>query len=534
MALLLGVLLMVFLGSLQVLRRVENSRLEQVQGEALAANEALLRKWLELANQPLRRFVQDFAQWPAMGRFMAKPDPGWADQNLRPNLALYEAHAIWVLDANGQPIYSAQEVPGPTLSVPEIALNQTQSAERSFFSESRDGLLEVWCEPVASEKAGGVAGGWLLVARLWNSKHLHALGQLSGSETFLLPLKEPSLPNGSASELRIPLPDQAGRPLRLLVARQTLPDYRTSLARDTLAAYLFLAFGVLLVLALWLGARQWLLKPLETISESLRRDDPALIQVLRQDRTELGRVAQLVESAFSQKAALNREIEEHRRTEEALRESEARLRHALELRARLARDLHDGVIQSIYAAGLGLEGAMTQMDKDSEGALVRLRLCRQSLNEVIREVRGFINGIEPEALHHQGFDQELASLVRTMQALWPVLISVQTAPTSVARLTHTQEMHAIHICRECISNAVRHGNAREIDIRLEETENGMSVLRVRDNGRGFNPSTVSGTGSGLGNLASRARELAGHLQIDSHPGGGAIVAITFPLAPPRT
>ena len=159
MALLLGVLLTVFVGSLQLLRSLESARLEQMQRESLAANETLLRKWLDLASQPLRRFVQDFAQWPDLAGFLAKPDPAWADQNLRPNVAAYEAHAIWVLDAAGQTIYSAQAVPGPPLPAPEAKLDQLTSAERSFFSESRDGLLEVWCEPVVSEKPGGASRG---------------------------------------------------------------------------------------------------------------------------------------------------------------------------------------------------------------------------------------------------------------------------------------------------------------------------------------------------------------------------------------
>jgi signal transduction histidine kinase len=271
------------------------------------------------------------------------------------------------------------------------------------------------------------------------------------------------------------------------------------------------------------------LGPLDSISESLSRNNPAAIAPLLGEKTELGRVAQLVETAFRQKADLGREIEEHRRTEDALRASEARLRQALDLRARLARDLHDGVIQSIYAAGLGLEGAVTQLEKDPEGARVRLQLCRQSLNEVIREVRGFISGIEPEALHHQGFDQELAALVRTMQALWPTLINTQSDPAVVAQLTPTQEMHALQICRESISNAVRHGGARTIEIQLHAHAGG-AVLRIRDNGRGFDPAAQRGAGSGLGNLAARARELGGQLQLESQSGRGTTVAVTFPLA----
>lgn len=528
LALLLGVLLVAFLASLQLLRTSERNRADQLQRESLAANELLLRKWIDLANQPLRRFVQDFSQWDALVAYTLKPDPSWAETNLRPNLAVYEAHALWVFDKNGSLLYSSQANPGPALPPPEPAALRANNPGGSFFAESRDGLLEVWQHPIASPSSGSAPGGWLLLARLWGGKHLAALGQLSEAELLLVPADQPPAKEIVGREIRLPLPGYDGRPVRQLVVRQALTDFSVTLARDTWVAYLFLGFGILVVLALWLAVRQWVLRPLDHIGESLRRNDPALIRSLIGERTELGRIAQLVESSSRQQSTLEREIEDRKRTEDALRDSEARLRHALDLRARLARDLHDGVIQSIYAAGLGLEGAMTQMEKDAKGARERLQLCRQSLNDVIREVRGFISGIEPEALHHQGFDQELTALVRTMQALWPVVINVQTDPKVVTRMTPTLELHALQICRECISNAVRHGGAREINIHLGE-EAGAAFLRVRDNGRGFNPAAPARMGSGLGNLAARARELGGQLNIESRPGGGATFTVTFPL-----
>jgi signal transduction histidine kinase len=522
LALLLGTLLVAFLGCLQILRTVERHQAEALQRESLASSEQLLRKWIELTNQPLRRFVQDFSQWPPLASFAARPDKAWADVNLRPNLGSYEAHALWIVDAAGQLVYSAQINPGPALALPPLG-----PAGGSFFAEGRDGLLEIWQAPIAPP--GTAAAGTLVVARLWGNRHLATLGRLHDAELLLLP-PDAVVGTAPAAEVRLALADAGGRPLRHLVARPSPVIAGDAAGRDAPTAYLFLAFATLVVLALWLAVRFWVLGPLDRIGESLRREDPAPIQPLLRERTELGQVARLVESAFSQKAALGREIEQHRRTEAALRESEARLRNVLELRARLARDLHDGVIQSIYAAGLGLEGAMTQLDKDPEGARVRLQLCRQSLNEVIREVRGFINGIEPEALHHQGFEQELGSLVRTMQALWPVLIHVQADPAVVARLTANQELHALQICREGISNAVRHGGAREIEVHLA-AENGAAFLRVRDKGRGFDPDVARGRGQGLANLTARARELGGTLDLTARPGAGATIVVRFPLSP---
>jgi signal transduction histidine kinase len=310
------------------------------------------------------------------------------------------------------------------------------------------------------------------------------------------------------------------------------PDFTETLARDTLAAYLFVAFGLLVVIALWLGVRRWVLQPLDRISTSLGTGDLGPLQPLCGEQNELGRVARLVETSFAQQAVLQRETAERNRAEAALRESELQVRRSLELRARLARDLHDGVIQAIYAAGLGLESALSQLPPDQPGVRGTLQQCRQSLNDVIREVRGFIMGLEPEQIPRQAFAEELAALIRTMQALWPVRITLQVDPLVARRLNVTQEVHALQIVRECISNALRHGEAREIQITLSARDHD-GALTVRDNGRGFDPTARPiAKGHGLSNIATRAREMGGASRVQSEPDHGTTVTLHFGLSAP--
>lgn len=204
------------------------------------------------------------------------------------------------------------------------------------------------------------------------------------------------------------------------------------------------------------------------------------------------------------------------------------MRRSLELRARLARDLHDGVIQSVYAAGLGLESAMAELEHDQDGALTRLTHCRQSLNSVIREVRGFINGLEPEQMQRRGFAVELAALAGTMQALWSAQILPQVDVLVAQRLNLGQEVHALQITRECISNALRHGSAKTIIITLAQ-EAEQAILTINDDGQGFDPAQVTSQGTGLQNLASRTRELGGMLRVDSQVGRGTTIQVVFPI-----
>ena len=529
LALLLGLLLVAFMATLQVLHEVERTQAAQLLTESVKSNQLALERWVDLTNQPLQRFALDYSQWHELQNFIARPDPAWADTNLRQVLPNYEAHALWLLDAQGSLLYAAKASPGPMLPPPlvsgDIGRLAGTPARIPFFAESRDGVLEVWSQPLRP----GPAGGWLLVARLWNSRHLRELERLTEARMQLAPPGESAAGGHANPELHLPLPDINGTALRQLVARFSLPDYSDTAMGDVLAARLFVLFGVLVIAAVWLSLQQWVLRPLGAIAESLHREDPTLIRRLQGDKGELGRVAQLIETSFAQRSALQHEVAERTRAEKSLRESEAQLRQSLELRTRLARDLHDGVIQSIYAAGLGLESAVSQMEQDSAGASQRLQLCRQGLNEVIREVRGFINGLEPEDMHRLGFAHELESLARTMQALWPVTITLEIDSLVARQLNATQEVHSLQIVRESISNALRHGEAKQVHIALR-SRTGGGCLSVRDDGLGFDPGQRTGRGSGLLNLASRAREMSGSLQLVSHPGKGTTVTINFPLA----
>ena len=465
MTLLLGVLLVAFLGVMQLLRQGEKSRAVELQRDTVQMSILSLQQWINLSNQPLQRFARDFSEWPEMRAFLETRDPAWAETNLRRNLATYEAHALWVLTEKGELLYSAQQHPGPPLPPPATPATLTApETGPHLFAESRDGLLQVWGEPIGLDAQGENPRGWLLVARWWGPRFLATLSRLSEMRVQLVPADDQAGP----TRLHLPLRDLQGATLRQLQTTLPRPDYAEALAADTLAVRMLLLFGLLVIATVWLGVHQWVLRPLRQVSRTLAQGDVSFISTLQHEPNELGGVARLITTSFEQKRALQHENEERKRAEQALRKSEELVRRSLELRARLARDLHDGVIQSIYAAGLGLESAMSELERDQPAARTRLAHCRQSLNGVIREVRGFISGLEPEQMQRHGFAQELSALARTMQDLWPVRIVHKVDPQIAGRLSIGQEVHALQIARECISNALRHGEAKKVLITLTQ------------------------------------------------------------------
>jgi signal transduction histidine kinase len=216
---------------------------------------------------------------------------------------------------------------------------------------------------------------------------------------------------------------------------------------------------------------------------------------------------------------------------ESLRKNEAALRHTLEERARLGWNLHDGVIQSLYAAGMGLSGVHALLKPEQDVAASRLEQVRGILNETIHDVRNFITGLEPEALKQQSFGQAVSGLLATMKSIRPVRTVVEIDEPLAARLSLPERVHVLQIIREAVSNALRHGEPSQVTVTLRG-ENEKAECSVIDDGRGFDPGARTER-SGLANLAERARELGAELLLDSAPGKGTRVKVVFPSSKPH-
>ncbi|HTL68423.1 MAG TPA: CHASE4 domain-containing protein [Lacunisphaera sp.] len=524
--LVLGLLLVAFAGALYQLRRAEQDHIARMVEGVRDDSRMQLAHWADLTGVSLRQFTSDFADWSETAAFLEKPDPAWAKAHLDESLPAYGLDAAWLLQADGRPAHVAVRNPAvPLPDLPPVADFAASAEARAFFADSPRGPWQV-----VAARVGGDRGGWLLAGRAWDEAQVAHLGQISDSRVTLLPVDAaPPAVSGRTVRFSRPLNDWKGRPLRLLAMEQDLPaELTSSIEWDGYVIRLFIGFGALLVLALGLSVRSWVLQPLRAVGDSLARQDPAPIAPLLERRDEFQHVARLVESSFAARRALEHEVSERKHAEDALRASEEQVRHSMSLRARLARDLHDSVIQALYASGLGLEAARTQMSKNPFGAEGRISDCIVSLNETIRLVRNYINDIEPfPNQDYQTFGAAVRALARTMHALAPVEIDVRIADAAAARLTPAVEVQLLQIVREGISNAMRHGAATRITVTLRDEAEG-AVLEVTDNGRGFDPAQRAGTGRGLINLGERAAEIRAALQLQSAPGQGTRLSLRLP------
>jgi len=218
-------------------------------------------------------------------------------------------------------------------------------------------------------------------------------------------------------------------------------------------------------------------------------------------------------------------IENARLYEESLHAQEelARL-ELLEERERIAKELHDGVIQALFAVGMGLQGTAA-MANDAEIAR-RIEHATEEVDRAIRDLRNYIFGLRPGILADRQLDQALQQLALEFQERTDVLTIVEVDPEVSAELA-SRAADVVQLAREALSNVGRHAEATSCRVSLRRSARGAE-LEIDDDGRGFDPAAPS-SGMGIANLQERAASLGGDLSITSVAGEGTTIRATLPL-----
>jgi PAS domain S-box-containing protein len=221
------------------------------------------------------------------------------------------------------------------------------------------------------------------------------------------------------------------------------------------------------------------------------------------------------------------DITERKLAEEALRLSEEELREAFEERQRLSQDLHDNLLQSLYAVGMGLELTKQRVRRTSHVNAIRLEGSVAQLNEVIREVRSFIPRMHTPMVTTENVAEALRALVGSFVAIGAGDIALTIDPDAAALMAPEQSTHLLAIAREALSNSIRHTKATERTLTIQRIR-GSICMKITDNGHGFSISRQQTQGMGLKNMKARARKLGARIAIASAPGKGTHVTVSIP------
>jgi signal transduction histidine kinase len=209
---------------------------------------------------------------------------------------------------------------------------------------------------------------------------------------------------------------------------------------------------------------------------------------------------------------------------------QARRVAVLEERERIGMDLHDGIIQSIYAIGLTLDYTRLQVNDDSPEASDRLEQAIGGLNDVIRDLRSYILDLQPARIQTDDLDVALGRLVKEFRANTLIDAELKLEEKASAYFSDQHASDLFLITQEALANTAKHAQASRVLITLRFAADDCVTLQVIDNGRGFKvESEPELIGHGLSNMSERARSLGGQLTIASGSGEGTTITIHIPV-----
>lgn len=199
----------------------------------------------------------------------------------------------------------------------------------------------------------------------------------------------------------------------------------------------------------------------------------------------------------------------------------------LEDRERIGMELHDGVIQSLYALGLGLESVLQVVALDPPLAAHRVEQARDGAHALIQEIRNYIFGLRPETSLADGLVAGMTALARELgiNALIDVELDIAEAADRAFDAARAEQL--FQIVREALRNVARHARASRAVLSLRPVDDAW-LLRIWDNGTGFRVADTWSAGFGLGNMRARARRVGSDLVIDSETGKGTEITLILP------
>jgi signal transduction histidine kinase len=196
-------------------------------------------------------------------------------------------------------------------------------------------------------------------------------------------------------------------------------------------------------------------------------------------------------------------------------------------RQRIARDLHDSVIQDLFAVGLGLQQLSARVTDDQVADMLDRSI--DTLDESVNSLRRYVSELRrPTPQPSEGLDVRVQAVVSRLGAVYPARVELSTDPFD----EHETDDEILLLVTEALSNSLRHSEAEAVEVSVMDAEGGI-VIRVVDNGTGFDPSQPRKGGMGMANMRTRVLGLGGDMAIDSNPGRGTTVELRIPATARR-
>jgi signal transduction histidine kinase len=215
----------------------------------------------------------------------------------------------------------------------------------------------------------------------------------------------------------------------------------------------------------------------------------------------------------------------------ALRDADVE-RAALEERARLARELHDGLAQDLWLAKLRT-GQVAAMDGLPPEARRAVEEASSAIDSGLADAREAVAALRSPAHANLGFCNLVQRNVEDFGDRFGLRVEYAFEGAHTTKIAPRTQAEILRIAHEALANVARHADATIVGVRLQITDDRIR-LRVVDNGRGFDVSAAHDGSFGLASMRERAALIGGRLRVLSHPDAGTRVILTAPFAPPAT
>lgn len=246
--------------------------------------------------------------------------------------------------------------------------------------------------------------------------------------------------------------------------------------------------------------------------------------VIGQTPKELSQEQRQALSTLGRQVVAQLELRKHCKERERLVQE---LRAAVSQRERLSENLHDNLMQTLYAIGLQLDMAKSLVSTVPVQASTKIADAVEEINGLIGQVRGIICYTDVESMTEPAFVDALHKFNALLNELGPTRFRFEIKARTTTSLSGQQRFHLYYIVRNALINVVKHAHAKTCRTTFTWGKKGTQI-EVHDDGIGFSTTKGAASGTGIINMASRARKIGAHLEIRSSRPQGTKLLVTIP------
>ena len=371
--------------------------------------------------------------------------------------------------------------------------------------------------------------GYSFIGHHWDQEFLAKLGLLTRTQLEVLPaalnLTELASDELIFSALTFHHPILGINGEVIATIRGTFSAPAIEKLNDTLHRNLIWGGVVFTLLLIGVGSILGLtiVQPLGRIIRSLDTRDPVHLSHLLVTKSDFGEIARLISSQFRRGRMLQEEI---RRRSNIPTTTNGDHTTNEALRLRLASNLHDGPMQSLYAARLKLGVMHSATKKDAPPSAEDLGGIRDILEECSKDLRNLLLDIEPEELRDQGLASTLPRFEKHLQNLAAEAATFRVSPDAFEGCSRATQIQLLYLIRELVSNIGRHSQPQFITFVIERTHDSLILISEND---GLKQRTEAEAGNGLNNVGQRVGELGGSWKQEVTRKKTWFVQITLPI-----